>query len=157
MRGDAKIVLVEARGEGVLRLAYRAVGAVDAHYLHQVIGELALLPNGVVLMQEPVFDLFLFAYPVDERHERRLDPGEILVEHVLSEAFLELVEPVIVGIHIGSGVFGKTDVEIDELFKIRLKQRVVGIDLRVMPYGGRLGLYALVFHEFIHGYVPQKL
>ena len=59
--GDAHIVAAEVVGEGVLRLGNGAVGPINAHNLHQVVTEMPLLLNGVVLHQEAVVDLGLFA------------------------------------------------------------------------------------------------
>ena len=67
--GDADVLIIEFQREGVLGLAQTTVAAVESHHLHQIVGKGFLLCRRVLLMQEAVVDLRLFADLPDERHK----------------------------------------------------------------------------------------
>ena len=76
MGGDAHIFVVEIGGEGMLRLGDAAVGAVNAHDLHEIIGELSLNLHRIMAVQESVVDLLRRPDLLDEGDDGLPELGE---------------------------------------------------------------------------------
>ena len=149
--GDAHIVAAEVVGEGVLRLGNGAVGPINAHNLHQVVAEMPLLLNGVVLHQEAVVDLGLFADFLHQGHNGAAQPGKEDIQGFLIHALLVFIQQGIIGGHVGVVVTRKFAAVGHDLFQIRRKSGKIVGGLCLMPDGIRLVQKNAVVHIFPGG------
>ena len=97
MGGDAHIAGVEAHGEGVLGLGDGAAVGVQADGVHQVLGQLLLLLDGVGLVQEGGVGLLLLGDGLDQGHDDLAQLGEEAVQGLHGQTLLVLVQQGIVG------------------------------------------------------------
>ena len=136
----------------MLDLADGAVPAVDAHHLHDGVGQRALALEGVVFEQEAVVDgvaqrggLF------HQRQQVAAQAGKVVVERGLGHALFVHVQHGVVGVLIGGVVERKAAVVVDELGKVGLEGGVVVVNLGLVPDAGGEGLLHLVVHVLLQG------
>ena len=113
--GDADVLIIEFQREGVLGLAQTAVTAVESHHLHQIVGKGFLLCRRVLLMQETVVDLRLFADLPDERHKPVPQRLKKAVQLLHIHAALVLVQQSVIGSLRGVIIPGKAAVVVHQL------------------------------------------
>ena len=134
MGGNAHILVVEIGGEGMLRLGDAAVGAVNAHDLHEIIGELSLNLHRIMAVQESVVDLLRRPDLLDEGDDGLPELGEEGVQRLDVHPLLVFVQQRVVGRHFRMVIPGEFPVIVHDLFQIRGKCGKIVLRLRLVPY-----------------------
>ena len=99
----------------MLGLAQTTVTAVESHHLHQIVGKGFLLCLRVLLMQETVVDLWLFADLPDERHKPFPQRLKKAIQFLHIHAALVLVQQSVIGSLRGVIIPGKAAVVVHQL------------------------------------------
>ena len=134
MGGNAHILVVEIGGEGMLRLGDAAVGAVNAHDLHEITGELSLNFHGIMAVQESVVDLLRCPDLLDQGYDGLPELVKESIQRLDVHPFLVLVQQRVVGCHFRMVIPGEFPVIVHDLFQIRGKCGKIVLRLRLMPY-----------------------
>ena len=149
--GDAHIPLVEAGGEGMLRLGDGAAAAVDAHHGHQPVGQLPLDVYREAMLQEVRAGGGLFRHRQDHGGQPLPQGGEEEIQRRHGRALLVAVQHHVVGGLLVVLVGGEAAVVVDELLQVGGEEGVVIGFLGLVPDGGGLRLQLLVGGELLQG------
>ena len=134
MGGDAHILVIEIGGVGMLRLGNTAVGAVNAHDLHEIIGELSLNLHGIMAENESIVHLLRRPDFLDQGDDGLPELGEEGVQCLNVHSFLVLVQKRVVGRHFRVIIPGELPVIIHDLFQIGGKGGKIILQLCLVPY-----------------------
>ena len=151
VRGDAHIPLVEAGGEGMLRLSDGAAAAIDAHHGHQPVGQLPLDMHREALLQEVRAGGGLFRHRQDDGRQPLAKGREEGIQRRHGRALLEIVQHHVVGGLFVILVGGEAAAVVDELLQVGGEEGVVVGLLGLVPDGGGFGLQLLVGSVLLQG------
>ena len=155
--GDADILIVEFQRKGMLRLTQTTMAAVEAHHLHQIVGEGLLLCCRVLLMQEAVVDLRLLADFVDERHQPLPQRRKEAVQHLHIHAAFILVQQSVIGRFRGIIITGKAAIVVYKLLQNGAEQCKIVLCLGLVPDVVRPVAQLFVGHIFVSRDAGQLL
>ena len=148
--GDAHVVPGEVDGEGVLRLADDAVVPVDAHDIHDEVGELPLDGDGKIGVERRVVHPFgVGGDALDQGHQLLPQGGEKRVAGGGGQSPLIVVQQRLVGGLVRLPVQGEALQRVEHLLQIRLKQGEIIVGLGGLPHVVGLGGQPLVGHKFL--------
>ena len=118
----------------MLRLGDAAVGAVNAHDLHEIIGELSLNLHRIMAVQESVVDLLRCPDLLDQGYDGLPELSEESVQRLDVHPFLVFIQQRVVGRHFRMVIPGESPVIVHDLFQIRGKCGKIVLRLRLVPY-----------------------
>ena len=149
--GDTHVPAVEAVGEGMLRFADAAIGSVDAHHFHQLIGEMPLSLHGIILVQEIRARFRSFGNRQNQGRELLAQGIEIGIEHIHRRALFELIQQHVIDRLFIVFIRGKAAGVVHQLFQVRCEGGKVAVQLSLMPHRVRVVEQPGKLHVLVHG------